>query len=375
MKKSDFLSYLFDVPIGVPKSRALTDLEMVGVFESMEQVESMEIKETPLAKALKDMGVKTDGMEIDADGFTLRTKDGDAFRAAKVILTTPENFAKFAELGWVASVGGDAGMTGEDADFVIKFLNIAPSAKPDEKADKPEDLAKLVKGAQEIEIGDEKKVEKLPGEELPGKPKAPEKPKHSFKEDAGTAHCGVCKNDRQSSQMAGARVCLMCQNEPEAAGLMEDEDVVEEEDVVPAAACPRCGGWTSMGGMSQHSDSEVEVDGRTGCTCTKLPSKGKTGFCVKCKGPLDTLESSTHCTLCLGLPAPRDEGLDNIDRQLPAVTEAKITVGTEVEDQDSGAIGKVKSIGDDGVVILDTGQGEWEALLSNCVATSTIKED
>lgn len=36
----------------------------------------------------------------------------------------------------------------------------------------------------------------------------------------------------------------------------------------PAAACPRCGGWTSYGGMSQYSASRVPVLGRTGCTCT-----------------------------------------------------------------------------------------------------------
>lgn len=35
----------------------------------------------------------------------------------------------------------------------------------------------------------------------------------------------------------------------------------------PAAACPRCGGWTAHGGMSQHSKSEEPVLGRTGCTC------------------------------------------------------------------------------------------------------------
>ena len=36
---------------------------------------------------------------------------------------------------------------------------------------------------------------------------------------------------------------------------------------VPAAACPRCGGWTGYGGMSQHSTSTVPVIGRTGCVC------------------------------------------------------------------------------------------------------------
>ena len=36
---------------------------------------------------------------------------------------------------------------------------------------------------------------------------------------------------------------------------------------VPAAACRRCGGWTTQGGMSQHGTSNVPVMGRTGCDC------------------------------------------------------------------------------------------------------------
>lgn len=36
---------------------------------------------------------------------------------------------------------------------------------------------------------------------------------------------------------------------------------------IPAAACNKCGGWTSFGGMSQHSKTTTPVLGRTGCTC------------------------------------------------------------------------------------------------------------
>ena len=34
---------------------------------------------------------------------------------------------------------------------------------------------------------------------------------------------------------------------------------------IPAAACPRCGGWTQFGGMSQHAEATTPVIGRTGC--------------------------------------------------------------------------------------------------------------
>lgn len=36
---------------------------------------------------------------------------------------------------------------------------------------------------------------------------------------------------------------------------------------VPAAACGTCGGWTSQGGMSQFTNTNIPVEGRTGCDC------------------------------------------------------------------------------------------------------------
>lgn len=36
---------------------------------------------------------------------------------------------------------------------------------------------------------------------------------------------------------------------------------------IPAAACGCCGGWTSQGGMSTYTNTNVPVEGRVGCTC------------------------------------------------------------------------------------------------------------
>lgn len=37
---------------------------------------------------------------------------------------------------------------------------------------------------------------------------------------------------------------------------------------IPVAACPRCGGWTGYGGMSQYRNNvETRTIGRTGCVC------------------------------------------------------------------------------------------------------------
>ena len=44
-------------------------------------------------------------------------------------------------------------------------------------------------------------------------------------------------------------------------------------ELVPGAACPRCGGWTSFGGMSQYSESNDAVMGRIGCVCYVAQSR------------------------------------------------------------------------------------------------------
>lgn len=58
---------------------------------------------------------------------------------------------------------------------------------------------------------------------------------------------------------------------------MAEKIPVVKQDV-PAAACARCGGWTSVGGMSQHAKAVTPVQGRVGCTCdgrsfTAIPIK------------------------------------------------------------------------------------------------------
>ena len=48
-------------------------------------------------------------------------------------------------------------------------------------------------------------------------------------------------------------------------------DALEVDETEPlkftAAACMKCGGWTSFGGMSQHHKTTVPVMGRLGCIC------------------------------------------------------------------------------------------------------------
>lgn len=65
---------------------------------------------------------------------------------------------------------------------------------------------------------------------------------------------------------------------------------VNSMDNIPAAACPRCGGWTNFGGCSQHSESDIPVMGRTGCTCHRLPKQ-------PAQAPAPVLETYTRYEL------------------------------------------------------------------------------
>lgn len=45
---------------------------------------------------------------------------------------------------------------------------------------------------------------------------------------------------------------------------------------LPAAACPRCGGWSNVGGMSKHYTANEPVMGRFGCKVGCANSHGLT---------------------------------------------------------------------------------------------------
>jgi hypothetical protein len=65
----------------------------------------------------------------------------------------------------------------------------------------------------------------------------------------------------------GSHVAIHVENGREVKGARLAILVESETPTRPAAACPRCGGWTSFGGMSQHSDPKKLHLGRFGCNC------------------------------------------------------------------------------------------------------------
>jgi hypothetical protein len=106
---------------------------------------------TPLAKALKsvvglDVASK---LEMDPEGFALLCDDGDMYRQVVDKLTEPVAMEKLAEKGWVAACLGDQAMTGEPADYRIRFIEITTAETTD--ADKPSNtIANIIKKGREF---------------------------------------------------------------------------------------------------------------------------------------------------------------------------------------------------------------------------------
>jgi len=85
---------------------------------------------------------------------------------------------------------------------------------------------------------------------------------------------------------------------------------------VPAAACRVCGGWTPMGGCSQHANATTPVMGRTGCTChapqVDLDTPRQTIATVDRR---DGTWSRAHYPLIDGEPTPIERATDSADRE------------------------------------------------------------
>lgn len=134
--KKNLINFLF--------GESQVDDEIGGLVESIADMEidsggiRLKVDKKPLAKALKAIGIESDGLESDPRGLSLVFPDGDACRSAHKLLVEPDNMHKLAELGWVASVQGDVSQTNEPEEFRIRFLdidNIEPeNPKPDANA-------------------------------------------------------------------------------------------------------------------------------------------------------------------------------------------------------------------------------------------------
>ena len=131
--KNNILAFLFgdsQVESEIDETRDAIE----KIFEEAEDAEPLKAKKTPLAAALKALGVSAeDGLEMDPEGFSICYYEEEPYREACRLLTEPDGMEKLAGLGWFATRMGDQAMTGEmEPEYRIRFIDITTPEPEDE---------------------------------------------------------------------------------------------------------------------------------------------------------------------------------------------------------------------------------------------------
>ena len=134
------------------------------IMEAAEAEEPLQAKRTPLAAALKSLGLEAgDALQLSSSGLSLVLGDAGEYRNVCTKLMEPESIEKLAEQGWVALYGGDHAMSNEPAEFRVRFIDITEVATTD--SDKPsETLDKIIKAGREFATQEPKHNENNPVE-------------------------------------------------------------------------------------------------------------------------------------------------------------------------------------------------------------------
>jgi hypothetical protein len=157
----DLLKFLFQDSF-LPTS----DEAIAGVFEKMSEIEDIETKKGPLAKALKDIGHKGDVCVNDDGTAQICTDDPTVYSDLVAALDNPDGLLQLAELGWVPTFkNDDQDALAAKSHFVIGFICISEPTPSD--GDKVEDLEKILKTMNEPNedgpegIGSDEKLAKV----------------------------------------------------------------------------------------------------------------------------------------------------------------------------------------------------------------------
>lgn len=121
------------------------------MFQQLEEVEAVEVKAEPLEKALKKLKVSGFTLVPEVSSCVARFDGADSWRSAETALSTDAAMIALAELGWVKFNLGDVGMTGEEDDFRLRFVELT-DAEPENKSNQgsEKDLEDLLKAAREF---------------------------------------------------------------------------------------------------------------------------------------------------------------------------------------------------------------------------------
>ncbi len=151
MSTRDFLRFLY--------GESQVDADTEWALRESENAAKLEIRKTPLVKALKQLGIPTENVTVDEEGGRLVFQDSESWHSAVQALGTVEAMNTLADEGWVPEFAGD---TAPDAngpsEFVLKFLclHVADMSELD-KGVSADALNKEVKSGSDTVVPKEQK--------------------------------------------------------------------------------------------------------------------------------------------------------------------------------------------------------------------------
>ncbi len=124
------------------------------IFEEVEN-DPLRTKKTPLASALKALGIaQSDEVTLGDGGFYLTYDQEADYKDACRKLTEPDGLEKLAEMGWFALRQGDRAMSGEvQPEYRIRFVDITtpdPENETNWPAPNPKLVADILKKGREF---------------------------------------------------------------------------------------------------------------------------------------------------------------------------------------------------------------------------------
>jgi hypothetical protein len=149
---TDLIKFLFHDSQILEDQDATLD-ELVAIFEELDEIESIEAKQTSLKDALATVGVEVDddNICINPAKCCIHTNDAGTYRMLKQTLLSMTGLSTLSDTGWVpVEGGGDNHMSGEEPMYVIKFIQTTlPDPSSNSEEDDYEKLEKELEGTIE----------------------------------------------------------------------------------------------------------------------------------------------------------------------------------------------------------------------------------
>jgi len=211
------------------------DLE--HLFEKAAEVEERDAvnSKTDLSTALKKLDIEFLDLEEDPSGVSARFETREQYSKALNLVAEPDNLHTLAVLGWVALPVGDVAMTSEDAEYRMRFLEIATASGDD--SEKNVDAEAIVKDARQFattEVDRDSDTNPVETDDKTGKPKIgkakdgadPEgKPKGSTKATSESIVNGLLDEGGHKSGCG----CGFCKNKGKGFGKKDKADAPKDD--------------------------------------------------------------------------------------------------------------------------------------------------